>query len=204
MNIKFPKDKVVFIDLIKQLISSKNYKKLMMEYNNIISNSSFLNQYYPEILDTYFEILFDVKEYEKYITLVEELRKQEIENYMWYFYAFTILLYKKDLYYAKSLIIRSKILNDSSIKYLIQEDEGDYTQIINLHPSLQTTIGPCLVIINFINELLAEAYQNNMTDEYIIMRYFDLINLLFEFGINEEFITIFINAVETIYEIDIV
>lgn len=204
MNIKFPKDKVVFIDLIKQLISSKNYKKLMLEYNNIISNSSFLNQYYPEILDTYFEILFDVKEYEKYITLVEELRKQEIENYMWYFYAFTILLYKKDLYYAKSLIIRSKILNDSSIKYLIQEDEGDYTQIINLHHSLQTTIGPCLVIINFINELLAEAYQNNMTDEYIIMRYFDLINLLFEYGINEEFITIFINAVETIYEIDIV
>ena len=43
-----------------------------------------------------------------------------------------------------------------------------------------------------------------INDEYIIMRYFDLINLLFEYGVSEDLISIFTNTLETIYEIDIV
>jgi hypothetical protein len=35
------------------------------------------------------------------------------------------------------------------------------------------------------------------------MRYFDLLNLLFEYGVDEEFLDIFRNCLETLYEIDI-
>ena len=204
MNIKFPKQNILFLNEIKQLIISRDYKSLLNEYNNIILNASFLKQYSIDVLNNYFEILFTIKEYDKYITLIEELRKQEIENYSWYFYLFTILLYKKDIYYAKSIISRSKLLNDSSIKYLISEDEGNYSQVINLHDLLFQEVGPCLILVNFINELLTETFNMEINDEYIIMRYFDLINLLFEYGVSEDFISIFTNTLETIYEIDIV
>lgn len=204
MNIKFPKQNILFLNEIKQLIISRDYKSLLNEYNNIILNASFLKQYSIDVLNNYFEILFTIKEYDKYITLIEELRKQEIENYSWYFYLFTILLYKKDIYYAKSMISRSKLLNDSSIKYLISEEEGNYSQVINLHDLLFQEVGPCLILVNFINELLTETFNMEINDEYIIMRYFDLINLLYEYGVSEDFILIFTNALETIYEIDIV
>ena len=204
MNIKFPKQNILFLNEIKQLIISRDYKSLLNEYNNIILNASFLKQYSIDVLNNYFEILFTIKEYDKYITLIEELRKQEIENYSWYFYLFTILLYKKDIYYAKSIISRSKLLNDSSIKYLISEEEGNYSQVINLHDLLFQEVGPCLILVNFINELLTETFNMEINDEYIIMRYFDLINLLYEYGVSEDFILIFTNALETIYEIDIV
>ena len=204
MNIKFPKESIVFLDEIKQAIKNRNYKKLISEYNNIILNAPFLKQYDQETLNIYIKIIFELREFEKYITLVEELRKQEIEDPSWYFYMFSILLYKKDIYYAKSVINRSKILNDSSISYLINEDEGDYIKIIHLHSTLLETIGPCLIMINFINELLIESFQAKINDEYIIMRYFDLINLLFEYGMSEDFISLFTSTLETIYQIDIV
>lgn len=204
MNIKFPKQNILFLNEIKKLIINRDYKSLLNEYNNIILNASFLNQYAVDALNNYFDILFDIKEYDKYITLVEELKKQDIENFKWYFYLFTILLHKKDIYYAKSIISRSKILNDSSIKYLISEEEGNYGQVMNLHNLLLQEVGPCLILVNFINELLSESFNMEINDEYIIMRYFDLINLMFEYGMSEDFISIFTNTLETIYEIDIV
>ena len=204
MNIKFPKQNILFLNEIKKLIINRDYKSLLNEYNNIILNASFLNQYAVDALNNYFDILFDIKEYDKYITLVEELKKKDIENFKWYFYLFTILLHKKDIYYAKSIISRSKILNYSSIKYLISEEEGNYGQVMNLHNLLLQEVGPCLILVNFINELLSESFNMEINDEYIIMRYFDLINLMFEYGMSEDFISIFTNTLETIYEIDIV
>ena len=41
-------------------------------------------------------------------------------------------------------------------------------------------------------------------EEYIIMRFFDLLNLLYEYSIDEEIIGLFSKTVETIYEIKIV
>jgi hypothetical protein len=58
-------------------------------------------------------------------------------------------------------------------------------------------------MINFINELLIESFKTKIDEDYIIMRYFDLLNLLFEYGVDDEFLDVFRNCLETLYEIDI-
>lgn len=204
MNIKFPKEETIIIEQLKTAILSRNHHLLLNLYDNVIKNSEFLKNYFPDLLDDYITKLFDMREFDKVINIVEDLLKLKIEDCTWYFYAFCILISKKDIYYAKSLINRSIILNDSSIKSFIDEDESNYGQIINLHDSLLFCYGPCLIMVNFINELLTESLQVKIDEEYILMRYFDLLNLLYEYGVEDDFIDIFKNCLETIYEIDIV
>ena len=96
---------------------------------------------------------------------------------------------------------KSKLLSDKSISYLIDKDEANYNAIFNLHYELLDKIGPCLIIINFINELIAESLNKELDDEYLVMRFFDLLNLLFEYGVDEDIIYLFEETIETIYEI---
>lgn len=203
MNIKFPKEEIRIIESIRTAIMNENYSTFLLYYDDVIKYSQFYNKYYISVLNIYIETLFKIKEYEKMISLVEDLRKQEIENSMWYFYVIAYLISQKDFYYAKTIVSKSKLLVSDSIKYLIEGDDVDYNAIFNLHPIILSTIGPCLIIINFLNELLVEANNNKIDDEYILMRYFDLLNLLYEYGLEKEVIDIFIKTIEMLYEIKI-
>ena len=204
MNIKFPKEQIRVVEEIRNSVIKKSKSLLQEQYDNILLHSKFLEQYYSSLLDCYIQSLFEIREFETVINIVEDLKKQNIESCTWYYYVFAILIAKKDLHYAKSLIRRSTILNDNSIKFMISEDEGDYNAIISLHSTLLNSIGPCLILVNFINELFNESFHVEINDEYIVMRYFDLLNLLYEYGIEEEIIDLFKDKLETIYEIDIV
>ena len=203
MNIKFPKEESIIAEQIKQAIITNNHQLLLKLYDEVIKHGLFLNKYNHDLLDKYILTLFDIREFEKVITIVEDLLKIGVEDCNWYFYALSILVAKNDIYYAKSLINRSLILNDQNIKTFIDEEEGNYNQLISLHDTLLFNIGPCLIMINFINELLAESFKIKIDEEYIVMRYFDLLNLLFEYGVDNEFLDIFRNCLETLYEIDI-
>lgn len=204
MNIKFPKKESIIVAQIIEAIETNNHTQIFMLYDDVITHGDFLNKYYHDLLNDYILFLFDIREFDKVINIVEDLMKKNIESCTWYYYVFCILIAKKDLYYVKSFINRSKILNDPNIKVFTSEDDANYNQLINLHDTLLYSIGPCLIIINFINELLSESLQVKIDEEYIIMRYFDLLNLLYEYGMEEDFIDIFRNCLETIYEIDIV
>lgn len=203
MNIKFPKEEIRIIESIRTAIVKQDYLTLLSHYDDILKYCNFYNKYYNSVLNIYIETLFQIKEYEKMIALVEDLRKQKIENSMWYFYIIAYLISQKDFYYAKTIINKSKLLASDSIKYLIDSDDADYNAIFNLHSVILSTIGPCLIIINFLNELLVEANNIKIDDEYILMRYFDLLNLLYEYGLDKEIIDIFIKTIEKLYEIKI-
>lgn len=203
MNIKFPKEEIRIIESIRTVIMNEDYSTFLSYYDDIIKYSQFYNKYYNSVLNIYVETLFKIKEYEKMISLVEDLRKQEIENSIWYFYVIAYLISQKDFYYAKAIINKSKIFTNDSLKFLINGDDADYNVIFNLHQLMLVTIGPSLIIINFLNELLVEANNIKIDDEYILMRYFDLLNLLYEYGIDKEIIDIFIKTIEMLYEIKI-
>ena len=204
MNIKFPKEVTRKIEEIKEVIYEKQYSKVLNYYDEIIENAKSINNINQTLITEYIDILFEMRMFEKIISFVEELRKIELENFNWYYYVFVSLIYRKDFYYAKSIILRSKILQEDSIKYLIDENEINLNSVFNLHDSLFKSVAPCLIIINFINELIVEALNKKIDEEYIIMRFFDLLNLLYEYGIDEEIIGLFSKTVETIYEIKIV
>lgn len=203
MNIKFPKEEKVILEKIYNAILEKDYNNFLNYYNEVIKHANFYNKYYSSLLNAYVETLFEIKQYDKLIMIVEELRKQNIENCMWYFYVIIYLISQKDFYYAKSIITKSKLLSTDSIKYLINEDDASYNSIISMHSVLLSTVGPCLIIINFLNELLTETLKNDVDDTYILMRFFELINLLYEYGLDKEIIDIFIKSLEILYEIKI-
>ncbi len=204
MNIKFPKEEIRMIEIIREAILYKKHFVIVEQYDNVINNAKFFKQYYESILNEYLKALFDAREFEKVVCFIEDLKKQNLENCEWYFYAFICLIAKKDIYYIKSLISRSNLLNNESIKHLIDENDANYNYIINLHYDLLMTIGPCLILITFVNELFSESFDIKLEDDYIVMRFFDLLNLLFEYGVEEEIIEIFRNSLETLYEIEIV
>lgn len=203
MNIKFPKEEIVIVEKIRSSLIEKNINDLIELTPELLNHANFISQYYNNIIDVFIETLFEYRLFEKVISLVEELRKKDLESCTWYYYAFACLIANKDFYYAKSIISKSKLLNDKSIAYLIDVEDGNYNAVFNLHNELIETIGPCLIIINFINELFNESINKSLTDEYIVMRFFDLLNLLFEYGIEEEVIEKFETVIEIIYEIPI-
>lgn len=204
MNIKFPKEEIRLIETIRDYILNREYSQLLPLYDDVVKHSKFINQHNVSIINIYFKSLFEMREFEKIICLIEDLKKNDLESCQWYFYGFICLIAKKDLYYAKRFINNSKLFLDESINYLIKDDECNYNLIFSLHSTLLLTIGPCLILINFINELIVESFNQKIDDEYIIMRFFDLLNILYENGIDDEIITIFKETLETLYEIEII
>ena len=126
MNIKFPKDETLLLEKIKTLHASKDYSSLIMEYNNIINNCLFISKHFSQGLDLLVEALFKTRNFEKLITCVEEFKKKDLENCSWYFLAFISLVVENDIYYAKRIINKSVLLNDSAIKFYIYDEGADY------------------------------------------------------------------------------
>ncbi len=203
MNIKFPKEETRVLEIVRNALLKKDYKVLLEQYDNVFNYSMFINQYNEFIINSYVEALFKIKEYDKLLNLVEHLRSKDMESCNWYFYCLMYLLSNKDLFYAKSIISRSKILKDPSLNCYITEEESNYNMVFNLHYDLLITVGPCLILINFINELMIEVMNKKFDDEYMIMRLFDLLNLMYEYGVDDKVIDTFRIAIESLYEIEI-
>ena len=198
---KFPKDEIMVINKVRSILLNNDCSNILEIGNEVLEHAQFLCQYSKNIIDAYIKKLFECREFEAVISLIEELIKKDLEDCNWYYYALASLIANKDLYYAKRLISKSKLLNDKSISYLVDAEDANYNAVFNLHYELLDLIGPCLILINFINELITESLNIKIDDEYLVMRFFDLLNLLFEYGLDEEIIEQFEKTIQTIYEV---
>ncbi len=199
MNIKFPKDEIVFVERLRNSILTKESIKDIA--NEVLVHGKFLYQYCQKLLNTYIKTLFELRQFEMVINLTEDLKKQNLESMDWYFYSFISIIADKDFLYVKRLIKKSELFSSPSIQYLIDPEEAHYSAILNLHPDLLDTIGPCLILINFANELIQESLNQEIDDEYMIMRFFDLLNLLYEYSVDDKIIKLFDKTIKCIYEI---
>lgn len=199
MNIKFPKEEIVFVEKLRNSIITKEDIKEVVD--EVLEHAKFLYQYNPKLLDTYIKTLFELRLFEMVINITEDLKKQNLESMDWYFYSFASLIANKDFLYVKRLIKKSELFSSPSIQYLIDPEEAHYSAILNLHPDLLDTIGPSLILINFTNELIQESLNQDIDDEYMIMRFFDLLNLLYEYSVDEKIIDLFDKTIKSIYEI---
>jgi hypothetical protein len=59
---------------------------------------------------------------------------------------------------------KSEFFSSSSIQYLIDPEEAHYNAILNLHPDLFDSVGPCLILVNFVNELIQESLNQDIDD----------------------------------------
>ena len=75
-------------------------------------------------------------------------------------------------------------------------DEATYSSLINLNDDVKKTG----VIAKFLKELLKESSINdNLEEGYIGIRYFELVNTLWEIGFSKEFVKELINIANMIF-----
>lgn len=202
MNIKFPKEEVQFINDIEKMYNVNNYSGIVKQYNKIIDNIEIILNIKKDIIDIIVEALFYCRQFDTIITFVESLRDKGFEEFLWYFYAFASIIGNDDIYLAKTIIKKSKLLNDPDIQFYYSEDGANYVNILGMNDAILDTQAPCLIMINFINDLIFESLQKTLNANYVVMRTFDLINILYEDGANQELIELFINTLQIIFEID--
>ncbi|HHU55695.1 MAG TPA: hypothetical protein GXZ48_03270 [Acholeplasmataceae bacterium] len=200
--IKFPKEKTKIINSFNDAYFREDFQKAASYKDDIINNFDILKN--ENIFDKLLESLFEIYAFNEIIIIGERLRNFKYESFDLYYYMLLSYVSLVDLYGAKSLIKRSKLLNNESIKYYYEIDGANYSNILGLSEVLFMKAAPCLLIVNYINEVFKETIGNYKIDrEYLLYRFFDLINMIYELGYDGWIILRLEKALKIIFEIDI-
>ena len=193
--IKFPKEEVLLINNVNELYKFNDYlsiSKLSEEIMNHVDDIMLIdNITISKLVISY----FNLHNFDQLIIVVDELRSKGYEDTIWYFYYFVALIYNNDLYYAKSIINKSKILNDPRLKYYYSDGEASYSNIA-LKKDIIDSEATCLIMINFINELFQEIDKNDFDKNYLMFRFYDLINTLQEVGLDKNLLDKIIDTID--------
>ena len=202
MNIIFPKDANNLIIKIKELNKNKEYKEMFDLRNKILENARIINDIDRHIFDIFIYSLFINKEFDRVVSFTEELKKHDIENYTAYFYTLAYLISINDLYYARNILRKINLFKDPEIVDCVIEDESMYGKIFALPNIILEEKGPLLIVKNFLEELLVEDQKIKIDSNYIMERWFDTINLIYEYPSTTTVVNRFLEVVKLIYEIE--
>lgn len=199
---KFPKEETLIITEINKLYEANKYSSIVKMYDKIVNNIEVIASIDEKCITKVIESLFYSKLFDKIIAFVDGVRNKGFESFNWYFYAFASLLGNEDFYYARSIIKKSQILNDATIQSYLSEDGANYSNILGMNDELLNTAGPCLIMINFLNELIGETLTTFVDKKYVLMRYFDLLNILVEYGASIDLLDMLDNTIKICFDLE--
>jgi hypothetical protein len=200
--IKFPKSKVNLMNKIYSAYDEADYRKVVSFKSEVLEYYADLKS--EDIFEIILESYFELSAFEEVITFGDELIKQGYEDFELYFYMLASYIAIVDIYQAKSLIRRSKILNQDDIKFYYSNEGANYTNILNLSDEIFELAAPCLLLVNFITEVSKEIAGDFEVDhEYLLYRFFDLINLVYELGYEYEIIHKLDRVIKIVFGIEI-
>lgn len=191
--IEFPREIFVLHKTINDAVDCEDYDIIYKNKDLIIDSFEYFKN--TDIYVYLVKAYFFKEKYESVITLVTELLKKEYERLDCYYYLVLSCLALEDVYQGVSIIKKSRLLN--SPEYAIYwNDEATYSSLINCEDSLKKTG----LFVKFLMELVKEiTFGDSKEVGYIGLRYFELVNTLFEIGFNEEFIKELINIANVIF-----
>lgn len=197
---RFPKEKVLIINKIN------DYKK-NSDYFGIAKMKDFMLQHYRECdFEVYEELIratFVIGNYDETILIGTDLIMKNIETFTITYYSLLASLGNNDLYQAKSLINKSGLLNSDEIKDLYVKDGANYSRLLT-HADTLPALTLTLIIVNFIEGLIKEiSLGADVNQEYLLFRFFDLINMLYELGYPSAIIKNLSGVMKLIFNIDI-
>ncbi len=170
--------------------------------HEIVNNLSYVQNYHPEIMTKLLESLFRMKKFDEVIATGTIFLNKSYSNFDIYYYILASHIGKIDFIKAIELIKNDKVLSDPSIKFYYSKEEANYSNIHNLSKELFMMCGNCLLLINYIVEIVEEfPNTNDINKEYLLLRYFDLLNMLYEQGFEENIIERFSLAMTVIFEL---
>lgn len=200
--IKFPKEKVLRINQIRQLYESHDYRSIAIQKDELLdSYDTFKDDSIYEIL---VEALVRIREFERAITLADELHRRGYERWSINFYALVSFLALEDIYQAKTYIRRSSLLQDEAIKIYLTKDYPPYSSILSITHIEYYDVASTLLLANLILELAHEVVKGqDISRKYILMRCFDVLNIMIELAYDDQIIEVIEEAIRLIFEIDV-
>jgi len=200
--IKFPKDKINLMNKVYDAYDKTDFRlvvsfkdEAIQYYNDFIDEDIF-----NIILESYFELYA----FEEVVTFGDELIKLGYEDFELYFYMLSSLIALVDIYQARNLIRKSKLLNQEDIKFYYSKDGANYSNIYSLSDELFEQAAPCLLLVNFICEVSKEMAGDIEVDhEYLLFRFFDLINMIYELGYDYDLIMKMDRVLKIVFQIEI-
>lgn len=203
MNMIFPKDKAKLISILKEACINNDYDLIKQNQDEIIFFVLDLLTHSKNLISDILLLCFKKNNYDFIIELVNQINKKGQETFEWDCFLFASLLANNDLNYAKSIIDKSKLLNDDAVSYYYLSDERSYHDIVFFSNDILKEAGLCLIFVNMIIDIIDECRGKTISREYIITRYFDVINLINEIKQDSILINELIDFGETIFNIPI-
>lgn len=200
--IKFPKDKVHFANKIKEAFNTKNYKFVTGFKQEILDNATVYLD--TGIIDLLVEAYFEQGYFDDVVLVFDHLFHKAIETFDMIYHTLLSYLSYMDIYQARALIKKSKLLNKESIKQHFIDDGANYTKVIGLSDKQFNEMGYCLIIVIFINELSKEMISSVTIDSrYMFLRYFDMVNTVYELSGDENLVTELARVLNWLFQIEV-
>lgn len=176
---KFPKQKVLINNEIDESLLRDDFFGVYKLKDRIIENAELLdNKNFKDLLTS----TFIIGNFDDVVLIASELKKKGIETYDTIYYCLLSLIANNDLYQGMAIIKKSTILNSLEIKELHLEDGANYSNLLHYaegYPSFTLL----LIIVNYLEGIIRESSGKIEIDrEYLLFRFFDLINLIYELG----------------------
>lgn len=200
--IKFPRDKVHFANKIKEAFNTKNYKFVTGFKQEILDNATVYLD--TGIIDLLVEAYFEQGYFDDVVLVFDHLFHKGIETFDMIYHTLLSYLSYMDIYQARALIKKSKLLNKESIKQHFIDDGANYTKVIGLSDKQFNEMGYCLIIVIFINELSKEMISSVTIDSrYMFLRYFDMVNTVYELSGDENLVTELARVLNWLFQIEV-
>ena len=197
---RFPKEKVVITSKINDLTKIKDYFGITKLKDEILHNYQVLD---TSIYSKLIHANYIIGNYDQVIMISNDLMSKGIETFEIIYYTILSMIANTDIYQAMSYIKRSKILNLEDIKEFHSEDGANYSNLLNFSATLSSST-LALLMVNFVEGLSREMTGNLDVDkEYLLFRFFDLINMVYEIGYPLEIIEELTRAIKLIFYLDV-
>ncbi|MFY9537502.1 MAG: hypothetical protein WBL47_03330 [Bacilli bacterium] len=197
---RFPREKALIINKINEYKNNEDYYAIAKMKNLILEN---YRQCDAEIYEDLIRATFAIGNYDETILIGNDLIAKNVETFTVIYYSLLASLGNNDIYQAKSIIKNSRLLNGGEIKNLYSKEGANYSRLLAYSQSLPS-LAMALIIVNFIEGLARELVNGIEIDgEYLLFRFFDLLNMLYEIGYPPEIIRELAKIMKIIFNIDI-
>lgn len=197
---RFPKEKVLITTQFNDLKKKNDIFGIAKMKDQVLENYEVLE---PNIFSKLVSSTFIIGNFDDTIKIGNELIAKNIETFDILYYTLLSLIARTDIYQAMSLIKKSKILNLEEIKKFHSLEGANYSNLLNFSAALSSST-LTLLVVNFIEGIAREMTGNIDVDrDYLLFRFFDLINMVYEIGYPYEIIEELSKAIKLIFNLDV-
>ncbi|MGI6710971.1 MAG: hypothetical protein ACOX4W_05960 [Bacilli bacterium] len=184
--IKFPTEKIVLENKIYALYETSNYEKIIVYFNQLLEDFDFYKK--TNIYDLVLSSFFNLRLFKEVIDKGLLLLTKGYESYDLLSLLLASYIEKRDLFFSSLLIEKSSLLTLPENKCFFDDlEKTNYTDIKSIKDSKRVIT---LLLVVFQKAMLKEMLGEFKIDkEYMLYRFYDLINSINELGYDESVIS---------------